>query len=107
MPLLIVSPPFPLPKAALPAQPLLLDASCLRFRTNQRRITSAVSFTEGVPTSDQGNSLFIIHRHASKSLSDIMPRSGRDRFSIRSFRVHVDQTHLHSREGFSRSRSPE
>src|SRR5205823_4628998 len=39
--------------------------------------------------------LFIVHGHTGESLPNVARRSKRIRVSIRTFRVHIDQTHLH------------
>src|SRR5437868_3384102 len=89
-------PAFARPKLALPAEALLLDAGGFRLGPYIGRIASPVGFTETVTAGNERNGFFVVHRHAGESLSDI-PRSGnRIRLSIRPFRIHIDQTHLHS-----------
>ena len=44
---------------------------------------------------NERNRLLVIHRHARKGLADIARRGNRVRLSIRPFRIHIDQTHLH------------
>ena len=61
-------------------------------------ITGTMAFAEGVSSCDEGDSLFIIHRHARKSLAHVAARCDRVRLSVRSFRVYVDQAHLHGCE---------
>ena len=82
-------------KTALPAQALLLDAGGFRLCADQFRIASAVGFAEGVATGNERNGLLVIHRHAGESFSDIPCRGKRIRLSIRPFRIHIDQAHLH------------
>ena len=84
-------------EAVLPAQALLLDGSAFRFGTNQGWVARAVSLAEGVSAGDEGHGFFIIHRHARKGLSNIASGSDRVWVAVRSFRVDIDQTHLHSR----------
>jgi len=38
--------------------------------------------------------LFVVHSHASKSLSDILGRRDRIRIAVRAFWVDIDQAHL-------------
>src|SRR5271157_5767212 len=90
--------PFARAEFALPAEALLVDAGRFRYWANQRRIASAVGFAKGVTAGNERNGLLVIHRHAGESLSDIPCRGNRIRLSIRSFRIHVDQTHLHGSE---------
>src|SRR5580704_9991837 len=85
-------------KFALPAEALLLDARGLRLWAHQFRIASTVSFAKAVTAGNERNGLLVIHRHAGESLPDIPRRCQRIRLSIRPFRIHVDQTHLHGRE---------
>jgi len=59
------------------------------------RRAGAVSFTKGVPAGDQRDGLFVVHGHTGESLTNIMSRSGWDRFTVRPFRVHINQSHLH------------
>ena len=47
---------------------------------------------------NQRNRFFIVHRHAGKSLPYIARCGNRIGFSIRSFWIHIDQTHLHRTE---------
>ena len=98
MPLVIVSPALPLPKAALPAEALLLDAGALGFRTDQRRIASAMTFAESVSSGDERDGLLVVHRHAREGLSNVAACSDRTRFAVRPFRIDVDQTHLNGGE---------
>jgi hypothetical protein len=48
MPLVIVSSPLPLPKAALPAEALLLERGGLGLGADQGGIAGAVALAEGV-----------------------------------------------------------
>src|SRR5882724_5493127 len=84
---------------ALPAQALLLDTGGFRLCAHQFRIASAVGFAERVPTGNERNGLLVIHRHARECLSDIARRSDWIWLSIRPFRIHIDQPHLHRSEG--------
>src|SRR5271169_1445920 len=59
---------------------------------------STVGFAEGVTAGNERNGLLVIHRHAGECLPDIPCRGNRVRLSIRPFRIHIDQTHLHSSE---------
>ncbi len=51
-------------------------------------------FAERVPTRNQRNGFIVVHRHSAKRLANIARRSDRVRAAVRSFRVHVNQTHL-------------
>src|SRR3954463_11232264 len=83
-------------KFALPAEALFLDGGRFRLRAYQFGIAGAVSFTEGVTAGNKRNSLLVVHGHASESLSDVSRRGNRIRLPIRPFRIHINQTHLHS-----------
>ena len=58
-----------------------------------------MALAEGVSAGDQGDGLFVVHRHACEGLSNVMAGSDRIRVAVRAFRVHVDQAHLHGGEG--------
>src|ERR1700693_2310491 len=86
-------------KFILPPEPLILNVGAFRFVAyilsgNAR----AVGFAEGVTAGNERNRLLVIHRHARESLPDIASRGKRIRLSIRPFRIHIDQTHLHGPE---------
>ena len=55
------------------------------------RIGSAMCLAEGVSTGDEGNCLFVIHRHARERLPNIPRRGDWIRLAIGSFRIHIDQ----------------
>ncbi len=57
-----------------------------------------MGFAEGMPTRYQRNRLLIVHGHPRESLPNVSCRGERIRVSIRTFRVHVDETHLHGSE---------
>src|ERR1019366_2064966 len=91
--------PFARAKFVLPAEALLFDAGGFRHWADILvRIGSAVGFPESVTAGNERNGLLVIHRHAGESLSDIPCRGNWIRLSIRPFRIHIDQTHLHGSE---------
>ena len=57
-----------------------------------------MSLAEGVTASDQRDGFFVVHGHAGEGFADIVGRGDRIRIAIRSFWIHVDQTHLHRAE---------
>src|SRR5439155_2627755 len=81
-------------EAALPAEALLLDAGRFGLRSHMGLRAGAVGFAKGVTTGDERNRLFVIHRHASKSLADVLGRRDRIRIAVRALRVDVNQPHL-------------
>src|SRR5216684_671673 len=85
-------------KFALPAETLLFDAGGFWLRAHECRRASAMCFAERVTAGDERNGLLVIHRHTGESLSDIPCRGYWVRLSIRAFRIHIDQAHLHSSE---------
>ncbi len=89
---------FAAAEAALPAEALFLDAGGFGLRTHMRRRAGAVTFAEGVSSSDERDSFLVVHRHAPESLADVTARSDRIRVAVRPFRVHVDQAHLNGGE---------
>jgi hypothetical protein len=52
-----------------------------------------VRLAKGVAARNQGNGFFVIHRHATESLTNILDRCDRIRLAFRAFRVDVNQTH--------------
>src|ERR1700678_2661919 len=59
----------------------------------------AVRLAESVTAGNECDGLLIVHRHARKRLSNIACRGNWIWLSIRPFRIHIDQTHLHRAEG--------
>ncbi len=86
-------------KGALPAQALIYDAGSFWFRTHMGRVASPMAFAKGMPPRCQGDGFFVIHRHAAKGLSHILPRAHRIRFAVRTFRIHIDEPHAHGCQG--------
>ena len=79
----------------LPTKPLLFNSCSCRGSTHAfGRISFAVSLPEAMPTCDQCDSLFIIHRHATKGLANVFCCSKGIRVSVWTFRIHIDQSHL-------------
>ena len=87
------------PVAALPAHTLFLDGSRLGFGTDQGRVAGAVALAEGMAARDQGHGFVVVHGHALEGLANIMGGLQRIRLAVRSFRIDVDQAHLHGGEG--------
>src|SRR5208283_1858520 len=86
-------------KFVLPAEPLLLNGRALGHWANILvRIGRAVGFAERVTAGNERNRLLVIHRHAGERLSDIPCGSDWIWLSIRPFRIHIDQAHLHGSE---------
>ena len=83
---------------ALPAEPLILDRAAFRVRPDQRRIAGAVRLAERVAAGNQRDGLLVVHRHAEEGFADVLGRRDRVRVAVRSFRVDVDETHLHGAE---------
>jgi hypothetical protein len=83
-------------KAALPAEPLLLDAGALGFRADVlARVGGAMAFAEGVSAGGEGHGLLVVHGHACEGLPHVARGAERVGVAIGPFRVHVDQAHLH------------
>jgi len=57
-----------------------------------------VSLAEGVATSNQGDSLFVVHGHAAECGADVPRSSDRVGDAIGTLRVDVNQTHVSSRK---------
>ena len=54
---------------------------------------------EGVAARNQRDGLLVVHRHAVERFTDVLSRRDRIRFAVRSFRIDVNQAHLHGGEG--------
>ena len=79
----------------LPAKPLLfktrgswLGANTIGWRR------CAVRLTKRMSASNKRDGFFIIHRHASESVSDILGCCKRIRHAVGAFRINVNQPHL-------------
>jgi hypothetical protein len=94
MPLLMVSPPLPLPKL-LPAEALLFDGRGLGLRPHMGGRSGAVALPEGVAAGNQGHGFFVVHAHAGEGLAHIAARGHRVGVAVGAFGVHIDQPHLH------------
>ena len=69
-----------------------------RLRANQLRVTCSVRLAEGVAARDQRHRFVVVHRHAGEGLAHVAAGCDRVGIAVRSFRVHVDQAHLHGGE---------
>ncbi len=56
----------------------------------------AVTLAEGVTAGDQCDGLFVVHRHAREGFTHVTARRDWVGLTVRPFRVHVDEAHLHS-----------
>src|SRR5688500_8335208 len=59
-------------------------------------IRGTMRLAERMSTRNKGHSFFVIHSHATKGLANVTRCRDGIRFTIRTFRVHVDESHLHS-----------
>src|SRR5262249_15267276 len=83
---------------ALPAEALLFDGGGLRFRAHQGSIARAGGLAEGMPAGNQPDRLFVIQGHPAKRSAVVPGRRNGIRLAVRSFRIDVDQAHLHRGE---------
>ncbi len=83
---------------ALPAEALVLERAAFRVRPDQRRIAGAVRLAEAVAAGDQRDGLLVVHGHAEERLADVPGRRDRVGIAVRTFRIDVDQAHLHGAE---------
>src|SRR5580698_8580414 len=80
-------------KFIFPSKTLILNVGAIRFVADiLSGNAGAVGLAEGVTAGNERNGFLVIHRHARESLSDIPRRGDGIGLSIRSFRIHVDQT---------------
>ncbi len=83
------------PARVFPSQSLLLDFSGAWF--NAYALTTfmgAVHLPEGVPSRDKRDGFFVVHGHSTKRNANIFCRTKRIRFTHRTFRVYVDESHM-------------
>ena len=80
----------------LPSETLVLYFGGLRHRSESGCIAVTMCLTYGVSAGCQRNGLFVVHTHALEGGAHIVSGSDRVWFSIHPFRVHIDETHLHS-----------
>ena len=79
-----------------PAHALLFDAGCSGLTSDVLvRVGGTVALAKGVTTGDQGNGLFVVHRHTAERLADVARSSDGVGVTVRAFGVDVDQAHLH------------
>src|SRR6185437_2469948 len=78
-----------------PAQALVLDLSAFRLRSHERWIAGAMRLAEGVTTGNQRDGFLVVHRHTCECLTDVVSSCDRIGIAVRSFRVDVDESHLH------------
>ena len=86
--------PLACAKTVFPAQTHFLQGRRFRFFADQRWVTRAMGLAKGMATGNQGDSLFIIHRHAGESFAHIAARADRVRIAVGAFGIHVNQAHL-------------
>ena len=85
--------------AVLPAQPLLFKRRPFRLRPHVAlRRRRAMRLPKRVPPGDQCHRLLIVHRHPRKRLANVPRRRQRIRPPVRTFRIHINQSHLHRRQ---------
>ena len=83
------------PELVFPTQAHLFQRRGFRLRADVFRISGTVSFSKGMTTGDERDGFLVIHGHAGKSLADVLGGSQRVGFTVRTFRIDIDQTHLH------------
>ena len=82
-------------KAALPTKALLFDRRCFGIGPNMLGITRTVRLAKGVTTSNERDSLLIIHRHAREGLTNVTRRGEWIRIAVGAFGIDINQAHLH------------
>ena len=97
-PLVIVSPPLPVPKLFFQPRPCSSRPAASGSGPTWDVGAGAVGLAEGVAAGDQRDGLLVVHRHAAEGLADVAGRRDRIGVAVRAFRVDVDQAHLHGGE---------
>src|SRR5436190_15343228 len=85
--------------AALPAETLFLEIAALWFGADVGCRARPMGLAERVSAGNQRDRLLVVHGHAAEGLTDVPCRGNRIRCAVRSFRIDVDEAHLHSAEG--------
>ncbi len=98
-PLLIVSPPLPLPKLLFQPRPCSSMGAASGSGPTWVAAPAPWHLPKRVPAGDERDGLFVVHRHAREGLANVTAGGDRVRVAVRPFRVHVDQAHLHGGEG--------
>src|SRR5690606_9420154 len=82
-----------------PTKTLLFDVGSLGLTTYiLRRIGGAVALAERVAAGGERDRFVVVHRHALERLANVLRGSERIGVAVRSFRIHVDETHLNRAE---------
>ena len=97
-PLVIVSPPLPVPKLLCQPKPCASRPARFGLGADVRRRRGAVRLAEGVAAGDQRDGFLVVHRHAAEGVADVVGRGERIGIAVRAFGVDVDQAHLHRGE---------
>src|SRR4029077_8247005 len=72
-------------EAVAPAEALRLELAGLRLLAHIRGRCGAVRLAEAVAAGDQGNGLFVVHRHASEGVANVARGSDRVGLAVRAF----------------------
>ena len=62
------------------------------------RIGGAVGLAEGMAACDERYGFIIVHRHPAKGFANVAGSGERIGVSVRSLRIHVDESHLNGAE---------
>ena len=83
---------------ARPSQTLRLEIGGLGVGADVVRDAGAVRLAEAVAARDQRDGLFVVHGHAAERFADVARGGHGIRLAVGTFRIHVDEPHLHGRE---------
>jgi hypothetical protein len=81
MPLLVVSPPLPLPKAFFQPRPICSMGAASGSGPTSFGVAGAVALAEGMAAGDQGDGFLVVHGHAAEGLAHVA--AGGDRVGAR------------------------
>jgi hypothetical protein len=76
----------------------VLDRAPLGLGADEVGITGAMAFAEGVSPGDEGDGLFVVHRHPAEGLADVPGRGEWVGVGVGALRIDIDQPHLHGTE---------
>ena len=97
-PLVIASGPLPVPHLLAQPKPCASIGAPPGSGPRQSAGLAPMGLAEGMAARDQRDDFFVVHRHATERLPDIRRRGDRIMIAAGSFRIYIDQAHLHRRQ---------
>ncbi|OQB54137.1 MAG: hypothetical protein BWX99_02223 [Deltaproteobacteria bacterium ADurb.Bin151] len=86
-------------ETAFPAKALFFDGGGFRFGPHMGCRPCAVAFTKSMASGNQRDRFFVIHGHTRKGFANVTAGGDRVGITVRTLGIHVNQSHLHGRQG--------